>query len=322
MEKNIQFVSEESKASKLTSKPTFKSFQFITENLCSVYLSVPNIKWDKSAPVGAVILDLSKLALYNFHYNELRPRYGMRICVTYKDTDSLLYRVETEDLCRDMQDFKHLLDLSDYPTSHPLFDPTNKKDPLTLTDELNGAVLEESVILRSKMHSIKFASGAKQNAKRIQKVLKKTLHHEKYIECLQIGISSRVPMTRIHSSNHQITVTTTNKMAPSCFDDKRFILANGVDTLPFGHYSLQQKPQFLPSNSRLGSDGCTDIVDDDDSCDSTDEEEPFTEFGELSSFDLESVSGSSPSSSSFGYGYFTLFYLNYRFLTSFCFSPT
>ena len=152
----------------------------------------------------------------------MRPRYGKRICVTYKDTDSLLYRVESEDLYRDMQDFKHLLDLSDYPTSHPLLHSTNKKVPLTMTDELNGVVLEESVILRSKMYSIKFASGVKQSAKGFQKVLKKTLHHEKYLECLQSGISSRAPMTRIHSFNHQITVTTTNKTAPSCFDDKRW----------------------------------------------------------------------------------------------------
>ena len=171
--KNIQFVSDQVKASKLTSKPKFKSFQIISYNLCSVYFSVPNIKWDKPTPVGAAILDLSKLALYNFHYNEMRPRYGTRICVTYKDTDSLLYRVETDDLYKDMEEFKNLLGLSDYTTSHPLFDPTNKKVPLTMTDELNGAVLEENVFLRSKMFCIKFVSGVKQSAKGFRKLLRK-----------------------------------------------------------------------------------------------------------------------------------------------------
>ena len=42
-----------------------------------------------------------------------------------------------------------------------------------MTDELNGAVLEESVILRSKMYSIKFASGVEKSSKDVQKVLKK-----------------------------------------------------------------------------------------------------------------------------------------------------
>ena len=88
----------------------------------------------------------------------MKPRYGKRIWVTYKDTDSLLYRVETEDLYEDMYEFKHLLDLSDYPNSHPLFDASKKKVPLTMTDALKGSVLEGSVILRSKMYSIKFQS--------------------------------------------------------------------------------------------------------------------------------------------------------------------
>ena len=69
-----------------------------------------------------------------------------------------------------MQNFKHLLDLSDYPTSHPLFDPTNNN---SFNNELYGALLEESVILRSKMYSIEFACGIKQSAKPVQKVLKK-----------------------------------------------------------------------------------------------------------------------------------------------------
>ena len=193
--KNIKFVSDQVEASKLSSKPNFKSFQIISDNLCSVYFSVPFFKWDKPTPVGAGILDLSKLALYNFHYNEMRPRYGSRICVTYKDTGSLLYRIETDDLYKDMEEFKHLLDLSDYPTSHPLFDPTNKKVSLTMTDELNGSILEESVILRSKVYSIKFVSGVKQSAKSVQKVLKKPLHHDKYLQCLQTGVISRAPMT-------------------------------------------------------------------------------------------------------------------------------
>ena len=47
-----------------------------------------------------------------------------------------------------------------------------------MTDELDGAVLEESVILRSKMFSIKFASGVKQSAKDVQKVLKKSASRE------------------------------------------------------------------------------------------------------------------------------------------------
>ena len=74
------------------------------------------------------------------------PRYGSdRLKVVYKDTDSLLYRIQTNDVFADMSTCKHLLDLSDYPEDH---DKTNKKVPLTMTDELNGKVLKEVVCLR------------------------------------------------------------------------------------------------------------------------------------------------------------------------------
>ena len=110
-----------------------------------------SVLWTKPTPVGASNLDLSKLSLYNFHYEEIVPRYSSdRLKVAYEDTDSLLYLIETSDLDKDMESFEHLLDLSDYPPEHLLYDPDNKKVPLTMTNELNGKVLHEVVCLRSK----------------------------------------------------------------------------------------------------------------------------------------------------------------------------
>ena len=63
-------------------------------------------------------------------------------------------------------------------------------------------------------------------------------------------------MTRITSEKHQIFVIMTNKVALSCFDDKRFILEPGLETLPHGHFWLKQKP---PNNDQALS-----IPDDDD----------------------------------------------------------
>ena len=197
--------------------------------------------WDKPTPVGAAILDLSKLSFYGFHYNEMKPRYGQKILVTYKDTDSLLYRVETDDLYEDMKEFKHLIDLSHYPSDHPLFDPTNKKVPLAMTDDLNGQILEEAVLLSSKMYSIKYRGGAKQSAKGVQKSVKKCLHHDKFVNCLKNRTTERASMTLITSENLQVIVTMTNKIALSCFDNKRYIFEPGIHTLPHGHFWLNQE---------------------------------------------------------------------------------
>ena len=103
----------------------------------------------------------------------MKPRFGDRVKVCHKDTDTLLYRVETQNVYSEMATFKHLLDLSDYPEEHFLNDKPNKKVPLTMIDELQGEVLSKVVCLRSKLYSIQFEGGVKQSAKGVQKSVKK-----------------------------------------------------------------------------------------------------------------------------------------------------
>ena len=103
----------------------------------------------------------------------MKPKFGESLKVVYKDTDSLLYRIETDDLYSDMESSKHLLDLSDYPQNHKLFDSIDKKLLLTMKDELNGQIMLEATCLRSKLYSINYESGIKQSAKGVQKCSKK-----------------------------------------------------------------------------------------------------------------------------------------------------
>ena len=145
------------------------------------------------------------------------PRYGSdRLKIVYKDTESLLYRIQTIDLYADMSTFKHLLDLFDYPEDHILHDRTNKKVPLTMTDELNGKILKEAVCLRSKLCSIVYLGGTKQSAKGVQKSVKKTLHHSLFKNCLLSKSTVRKEMTQLKSVGHQIVVNSVNKIALSC----------------------------------------------------------------------------------------------------------
>ena len=81
-----------------------------------------------------------------------------------------------------MASFKHLLDLSDYPREHFLYEPTNKKVPLTMTDELQGKIFREVVCIRSKLNSIDVVGGKKQSAKNVGKAVKKTLNHNTFKE--------------------------------------------------------------------------------------------------------------------------------------------
>ena len=236
---NLKFVSSAKQAESFVEKASFKSFQVINEKLVSVSFKMACVVWDKPTPVGAAILDLSKLSLYKFHYEVMIPRYtAPRLKLAYKDTDSLLYCIETNDLYQDMACFKHLLDLSDYPREHFLYDPTNKKVPLTMTDELQGKILRGVVCLRSELYSIDFVGGKKQSAKGVSKTVKKTLHHDLFKQCLLSKKNFTKRMTQLRSFNHQIVVNSVDKIALSSFDDKRYIMDDGINSLAYGHYKI------------------------------------------------------------------------------------
>ena len=242
----IAFVGNVQQAESMIQKPSFKSFNIVNENLVSVSFKSSSVLWDKPTPVGASILDLSKLSLYKFHYEQMVPRYSAaKLKLAYKDTDSLLYCVETENLYQDMAGFKHLLDLSDYPKDHFLYDPTNKKVPLTMTDELQGKVLREVVCLRSKLYSIDFVGGKKQSAKGVAKSVKKTLHHDLFKKCLLSKEQVTKTMFQLKSVNHQIVVNSVEKIALSAFDDKRYILNDGIASLAYGHCAIPVPDQGI-----------------------------------------------------------------------------
>ena len=52
---------------------------------------------------GLAILELSKLHMYNFFYEVLKPRYDENIDLGYTDTDSLVIKVKTDDIYEDFK---------------------------------------------------------------------------------------------------------------------------------------------------------------------------------------------------------------------------
>ena len=48
----------------------------------------------------------------------------------------------------------------------------------------------------------------------------------------------RHTMRGIKSKNHNLGTYKTNKRSLSCFDDKRYILKNGINTLAYGHKNI------------------------------------------------------------------------------------
>ena len=57
---------------------------------------------NKPVYLGQAVLDLSKILMYKFHYDYMKPKYGGRLKLCYTDTDSFVYHIKTEDFYEDI----------------------------------------------------------------------------------------------------------------------------------------------------------------------------------------------------------------------------
>jgi hypothetical protein len=158
----------------LQSKTTFKSttpYHNGDNTFSLVELSKKIVKSDKPIYAGFTILDLSKLHLYDFHYNIMKPKYGDNIQLLMTDTDSFVYQIKTKDFYEDMKGMKEHYDMSQYSKESGLYDGENKKVIGKFKDESPDEVIENFVGIRSKCYTFKTKNNVVKKAKGVNKVV-------------------------------------------------------------------------------------------------------------------------------------------------------
>ena len=143
------------KLERLIARPNYKgAFVFENSELVSVSMGESKVTLNKPIYLGQAILDLSKILMYNFHYGYVKPKYGDRARLLFTDTDSLCYRIQTEDFYEDIsENVPKWFDSSNYPKGHPI-GGANKKVLGMRKDEAGGRQITEFVGLRFKLYAI------------------------------------------------------------------------------------------------------------------------------------------------------------------------
>ena len=82
----------------------------------------------KPVYLGLLILELSKILMYEFWYDYVKPKYGEKAKLCYMDTDSFIVHVKTKDIYKDIaEDVEKIFDTSNVEINRPLPKGKNNK---------------------------------------------------------------------------------------------------------------------------------------------------------------------------------------------------
>ena len=185
--RDIKLVTTDKRRNKLVSEPNYHTMNYISEYLSIIEMNKTKVKMNKSIYLGLSILEISKLLMYEFWYDYMKPKYGDNIKLCYMDTDSFIMNIKTEDFYKDIaSDLEKRFDTSNYEVDRPLSIGKNKKVIGLMKDELGGKIIMEFVTLRPKTYSY-LTDDCKEDkkAKGTKKcVIKRMIKFNDYKNCL------------------------------------------------------------------------------------------------------------------------------------------
>lgn len=235
----------------LIAQPNFKKCTIFDEDLAAIELHKSHILMNKPIVVGMCVLEISKVLMYKFLYNYLKPKYGQNIQLVYTDTDSFILEVKTNDVYADIRNEPDMFDTWDYPENNIYgIKRYNKKVPGKFSDEFKGEIITEVVGLRSKCYAVRTKIDKRKKDKNVLKkakgvkknVLQNHISFDDYYNCIKENCIEMRKQYTIRSKKHEIYTISTDKIALNPFDDKRCIIRpDGIDTLAWGHYKLDSE---------------------------------------------------------------------------------
>ena len=236
--RNIKLVTTDKKRNKLVSEPNYYTINYISEDLSIIKMNKMKVKMNKPIYLGLSILDISKILMYEFWYDYIKPKYNDNVKLCYMDTDSFVMNIKTNDFYKDIaNDVEKRFDTSNYEVNKPLPTGKNKKVIGLMKDELGGKIITEFVTLRPKTYLYLTDDGKEdKKAKGTKKyVIKRMIKFNNYKNCLLKDKVILKSQQRFISKKHDVYTENINKIALSNNDDKRMILSDKITSYPYGY---------------------------------------------------------------------------------------
>ena len=108
--RDIKPVTSDKKRSKLVSEPNHHTINLISEDLSIIEMKKTKVKISKPIYLGLSILEISKILMYEFWCDYIKPKYNDNVRLCYMDTDSFVMHI----IASDASDVENRFDTSNY----------------------------------------------------------------------------------------------------------------------------------------------------------------------------------------------------------------
>ena len=119
--RDIKLVTTDKKRSKLVLEPNYHTINLISKDLSIIEMKKTTVKMNKPIYLGLSILEISKILMYEFWYDYMKPKYNENVRLCYMDTDRFVMNIKTNDFYKDISDdVDNRCDTSNYEVKRPL----------------------------------------------------------------------------------------------------------------------------------------------------------------------------------------------------------
>ena len=92
--RGVKLVTTDKRRSELVSEPNYHTINYISEDLSVIEMNKTKVKMNKPIYLGLSILEISKILMYEFWYDYMKPKYDDNVKLCYIDTDSFIMNIK------------------------------------------------------------------------------------------------------------------------------------------------------------------------------------------------------------------------------------
>ena len=128
----------------------------LNKKLVAIFLEKKKVVLDRKYSVGFTILELSKLAMFQYYYDVILPRFGRRnVSILLSDTDSFIFHIKNYTKNEIRWKLGDVMDFSNIPAANKMCNATRKNVPGFLKDETPAGDIVECIALKSKCYALR-----------------------------------------------------------------------------------------------------------------------------------------------------------------------